>query len=276
MSADLPAGMADPFEANIASLLAHYGGIPGGEIADTPAVRVSTTNQASRTLNAASVAILPADKQFLIRTTIAATLDFFARRGQPWRWIVGSTSQPDGLGHELVAAGLVLGAEVPTMSLSLDGRLPDPDGPAGLDVREVEEAASFEAWIEVQRSGLKFPPRAAEAWEAVHRALGWGRGLPLRNYVGLIGDRPVGAAALYLGGVAGGEDVAGIYNVATIPEARGMGIARALTLAALRDGQAAGRHVASLGSSPMGLSVYHRLGFVEVGRLRWYTTPEWR
>jgi len=26
----------------------------------------------------------------------------------------------------------------------------------------------------------------------------------------------------------------------------------------------------------MGLSVYHRLGFVEVGRLRWYTTPEWR
>ena len=170
MSADLPAGMADPFEANIASLLAHYGGIPGGEIADTPAVRVSTTNQASRTLNAASVAILPADKQFLIRTTIAATLDFFARRGQPWRWIVGSTSQPDGLGDELVAAGLVLGAEVPTMSLSLDGRLPDPDGPAGLDVREVEEAASFEAWIEVQRSGLEFPPRAAEAWEAVQPA----------------------------------------------------------------------------------------------------------
>src|SRR5437879_11783501 len=93
MSADLPAGMADPFEANIASLLAHYGGIPGGEIADTPAVRVSTTNQASRTLNAASVAILPADKQFLIRTTIAATLDFFARRAQPWRWIGGAGSE---------------------------------------------------------------------------------------------------------------------------------------------------------------------------------------
>ena len=61
-------------------------------------------------------------------------------------------------------------------------------------------------------------------------------------------------------------DLVGIYSVATVPDARGGGLGRAVTLAAMRDGATAGARHAILESSSMGLPVYSRLGFVEAGR----------
>ena len=75
----------------------------------------------------------------------------------------------------------------------------------------------------------------------------------------------VAAAALFVG-----AGVAGIYNVCTVPEARGRGIAGAVTAAALDEGAARGCRLAVLGSSEMGYPVYRRLGFRDVSRLRSY------
>ncbi len=55
--------------------------------------------------------------------------------------------------------------------------------------------------------------------------------------------------------------VLGIFNVATVPAARGRGVGRAVTLAALRDGAGAGCRMAVLQASEMGHPVYERLGF---------------
>ena len=73
------------------------------------------------------------------------------------------------------------------------------------------------------------------------------------------------AAALFLG-----AGVAGIYNVCTVPEARGRGIGGAVTGAALREAASRGLRLAVLGSSEMGYPVYRRLGFHDVSRLRSY------
>ena len=67
--------------------------------------------------------------------------------------------------------------------------------------------------------------------------------------------------------------VAGIWNVGTRPDVRGRGIGRETTLAALRDARAAGHRLSVLGSSPMGLPVYTRIGFVEVCRIRHFGPP---
>jgi ribosomal protein S18 acetylase RimI-like enzyme len=57
--------------------------------------------------------------------------------------------------------------------------------------------------------------------------------------------------------------VAGIYDVATVPSARGQGIGTALTRDPLLAARARGYRVGVLEASEMGVSIYRRLGFRE-------------
>ena len=64
------------------------------------------------------------------------------------------------------------------------------------------------------------------------------------------------------------EDVAGIYNVATLPDHRGKGLGAAITWAAAHAGAEAGRTEAILQSSKEGEPVYRRMGFDVLDRYR--------
>lgn len=75
-------------------------------------------------------------------------------------------------------------------------------------------------------------------------------------------------------GVAVEQDgMVGIFNVATPPEHRRRGFATALVAHAVRAAFDRGASLAFLQSSPMGSSVYRRLGFATVERYRLYTRP---
>jgi predicted acetyltransferase len=64
--------------------------------------------------------------------------------------------------------------------------------------------------------------------------------------------------------------VAGIFGVATVPEARGRGLGTAISLHALREARDMGYKVSVLLSSRMGYRIYQRLGFKEYCRLEIY------
>jgi ribosomal protein S18 acetylase RimI-like enzyme len=86
---------------------------------------------------------------------------------------------------------------------------------------------------------------------------------PVRLFLARLDGRAVATA---LGAVSG--ETVGIYNVATLPEARGRGIGGAVTLAAILDARDRGVRLAVLESSGMGLPVYQRLGFTVAARYR--------
>jgi ribosomal protein S18 acetylase RimI-like enzyme len=91
-------------------------------------------------------------------------------------------------------------------------------------------------------------------------------GSPLVHYyLGVLDDKPVATSLLYPGG-----GVAGIYNVATLPEARRQGIGSALTVAPLLQAHTWGYRIGTLQSTPMGLNLYRRLGFREYCRFQVY------
>jgi GNAT superfamily N-acetyltransferase len=80
------------------------------------------------------------------------------------------------------------------------------------------------------------------------------------TYVALLNDIPVGVSE-----VAYFEGVAGIYTVATLPEARGQGIGTAITLAPLFDAKDLGYEWSILHSSKMGYNVYKKIGYQDFG-----------
>lgn len=82
-------------------------------------------------------------------------------------------------------------------------------------------------------------------------------------------DRPIAKAALYLGSSA-----AGIYAVATRPEARRLGLANFLTVTALQYARDAGYQLAVLHSTPMAQKLYKSMGFASIAELRLFASDD--
>lgn len=74
----------------------------------------------------------------------------------------------------------------------------------------------------------------------------------------LVEDRGVPVAS---GLVMLEDDIAGIANIATVPQARRRGFGTLATLAAMAEGYARGARTAYLQASPDGLALYQKLGF---------------
>ena len=189
---------------------------------------------------------------------IDQVLDYFRELKIDMSWWVGPTSTPADLGERLVARGLVADGVAPGMAVSLEGWTPPPV-PEGLVVEPTLDVASFRRAMEVMFAGFEMPADLLVPFEERFRGFCVGPGAIQRTFLATAEGMPV---ATSLGMVV--DDVVGIYNVATAPDARRRGFGGAITAAAMAYGRELGARWAILESSPMGVSVYERLGFRQV------------
>ena len=199
-----------------------------------------------------------ADADRRIREISAA----FAARGTGFLWWVAPFHTPADLGARLLAAGLRFEGTAPAMAMDLEALPRDGALPAGLEIVPVRDSATLRDFVGVLAAEMGVPEGSANPAAAHHAALLEAiprtlasETVPLR-YLGLLDGRPVATSRIFIGGGS-----AGLYAVATLPDVRGRGIGRALTLAALEAGRTLGYRVGVLQASSDGLLVYRRIGF---------------
>jgi ribosomal protein S18 acetylase RimI-like enzyme len=173
---------------------------------------------------------------------------------------------------ELRAAGWSVAEDEPALVLPALPELPAP--PPGLTIRPVTDTASRGDALAVMAAGFGAPtadlgePLSAEAMDGFGPSLACALDPDVAVLVGYAGGRPVSAALLHRI-----DEVAVIAGVATVPDCRRRGFARALTWAAIRAGADRGCACATLGALGASYSLYLGMGFRRVCNHRTYVPP---
>lgn len=190
--------------------------------------------------------------------TVRGVIDRAQSLNVPLIWWIGPSSEPAGLGSRLGEMGFNSMGRATGMAMDLDT----------LEVVEVEDE-SIQITPVLNHEDLRFscdivsavndfPDFAAEKWYEMNAALGYASPSRWRTYLARVNGKPAATATLYLG-----KDVASIVSVATLPEARRMGIGTAVSVRPFLDAREDGIRIGTLCSSEMGKGVYRNIGFSE-------------
>jgi GNAT superfamily N-acetyltransferase len=204
-----------------------------------------------------------------------------ARQFRRWQaavtWLTGPTSTPDDLGERLQRNGFEHFEVWKGMALPLSpGSLTDlPQIPAGGLVYQVSEREAWRAWRHVICRSFNLPPHAGDVLiTRLEHSASTGMGCWQHNLAYYRGA-PVAASTLFIS-----RGVAGVYLVATTPEARNRGYGTAMTSLALRQACERGCEFAVLHATEARIPIYEQLGFqraCEIGVYRLPApAPRWR
>jgi GNAT superfamily N-acetyltransferase len=263
--ADLsPAELARLTEENLYEFLAALADRGGGQVERTTSVtRYSDPAIISPMFNGVVRAELPSERANEI---IDETLGWLAERGRRLAfWWVGPAARPADLGERLIARGLLaFEVDAPSMAVDLHALPASAPAPGGFSIEVVRDAATAQVWADTFNAIYGTPQFAGQAWADSFARLGYDRA-PYRLYLGRQDGRPVATNML-----ACAAGAASVLGVGTLPEARGRGIGAAITLRPYLDAREQGYHTGVLFATELGVPVYRRLGFREVGAISRY------
>jgi ribosomal protein S18 acetylase RimI-like enzyme len=261
-----PARLAVANEQNLASWIPIFSAMRGGQVADLPGVKRAVSDIPMSLLNSIMEAQLSPEQ---VEPTIEYVMADSRSRNVPVLWWLGPSTRPKDLASQLLKHGFTIDEDGPGMAAdleSLNGSLPSPEG---LSIQPAQDDRSWWTWSKTMAQGFEIPPGKIEfAVNTWHDLLSQLESEITLGYTAWLKGTPVATSLLQLGG-----GVAGIYAVATIPEARRKGIGAQVTLYPLLEARRRGYRIGVLQSSEMGLSVYKSLGFKEYCRI---TSYMWR
>jgi len=262
-----PQAMITAIEANFFEYVAYNARSPQVELYDGPDMLRFISGVPHPMLNHIFRAKLLSEN---IDGQIDEILTYFKTHRLPMIWWTGPATRPTDLGKYLKAHGLIFDAPAGSgMAADLRTLHEDLPTPTGLTIECVGDEKALKKWLHPFSAGFEFPDYAAKAWFDIVTSVGFDSHAPVRHYIGLLKGAPVASSTLFLG-----AGVAGIYNVATVPEARRQGIGAAITMVPLREARARGYRIGILQSSTMAQGMYRRLGFKEYCKIGTYIWSE--
>jgi len=183
---------------------------------------------------------------------------YFDNEHLPFTWQVDPWDKPRDLAERLEEAGFRRD-ETPGMAVKID-ELVEPVQPPGFRCESVESPETLETytWLMVKAYGMP-----EFAWDWLTEGFKYlGVVDDFCHYIGYLGDTPVSTSSILYS-----DGVAGLYNVATLQEARGKGAGGMISYVPFMDARERGYRFGILHSTRMGYKVYKRLGFEEICKL---------
>ncbi len=258
-------------EENLASWIHVFGRLDGYLVNDVPGVKRSIGDIPMSLFNSIMDTRLTLDN---VETTIKYVITDAKKRNVPLLWWIGPSTRPVDLATHLEKFDFTIDEDSPGMAVLLDELNDSLRIPEGLSITPIMDEASQLDWCWAMAAGFEIPASltdfAVSSWQNL---LNHCDPEITMAYLARLNGKPVATSLLQLGG-----GVAGIYAVATIPEARRKGIGAQVTLFPLIDARAKGYKAGILEASEMGVNVYRSLGFRENCRIsswRWGPANAW-
>ena len=199
---------------------------------------------------------------------IDAVFEHYRQRDVPFFWLVHPSARPSDLGERLRARGFEEAEVVPGMAMDLRVLEEPAAPPSGIEIHEAA-TTDTETVLEMVAWRWEVPNEVAPKLTGMAPAFGIGvPGSAIRCWVARKDGVPVSKVVLNLDAGA-----AGIYGVATKPEARGLGLASILTLHALHAARDAGHTLGILHAAPLDVGLYEKLGFRAVAPFSVFAPP---
>ncbi len=198
---------------------------------------------------------------------IATTVDYFRSRGLPMAWWIGPSTRPLDLDKRLEAQGFFLVGDNTGMAVDLAELGERSDSIPGFVIRPVRDSETLKEWAHPFGTSFGLPESTSAPGCELLASLGLSPGNRMQHYVGILDGKPVASSSVFLG-----ADVAGIYNVGTLPDHRRQGIGAAMTLEPLYYARKMGYRTGILHSSPAGFNVYRQIGFKEYCKVKTYVS----
>ncbi len=259
--------LIEAIEKNFTEEMAWFGrALPQAELHKTPELLTLYTD--ARGPNGVLDTRFASEDERYALHKIQEVMDYFGARGVGFGWSVGPSTRPSRLAAILESRGFVYSTSTKGMAIDLLAMREDVPHNTQLRITEIQDLHHLRILRDMEMRGFDATQEMAQRYYDVYAGAGFGNSLPMHHFMGWLRGEPVAIASLlYHAGVAG------VYGVATIPEARRQGVGAAMTLHVLRFARSTGYHIAILSPTAMSEAIYRRIGFNEYCQIHHYGSP---
>lgn len=194
---------------------------------------------------------------------IQETIQYFESKSLPFEWHVDPQSRPNYLADRLEKAGLER-KESQGMATRIEN-LVLPKEPKGFRYEKATSQENIEEFSKLLVEAYGMTEFGGSIFRDCIIKIGVSE--DFQHYIGYLDDKPVGTSSIFYA-----VGVAGLFNVSTLPEARGKRVGSVMSSVPFVDAVDKGYKIGILHSTEMGYNVYKRLGFQEICKLiryRW-------
>lgn len=186
-------------------------------------------------------------------------LKMFISQNLPFFWVDWAEIGTTGLGDYLVfKESALMKFSIPAMTRALDD-LPQVSIPKEVEITRVQIQQDQADWLNVLMEGFEEPELSRPDFgEYLANSLSESNPV-FEHFLARWQGKPCAISTLLRA-----DHSAGIYHVTTLPNYRGHGLGKALTLASMHSARQWGYDTAVLFATPSGFPIYQRLGFETV------------